>query len=339
MKKCAIVILNWNGKYFLETYLPILIARTPVDIAKIYIIDNASTDGSVELIREQFSDIALIQNRKNYGFAGGYAVGLKSIEESILCLINSDIEVTDGWLEPILEHFEQYPNVAAIQPKILDLKEKSKFEYAGGSGGFYDRFGYAVCRGRYFDYIEVDTGQYDDITDIFWASGCCLFVRNEVYREVGGLDEDYFAHQEEIDLCWRINNHGYKVQVLPQSVVYHLGGGSLPYGSYFKSYLNFRNSLFNLFKNLTRTQLFFILPIRLILDGVAGVHSIVQTRKFLILKSIIHAHFSFYRAIPRLIEKRAKIEHKGYPATTVKKFILLDYYIYKCRLYSELIPR
>jgi len=337
LKPCAIVILNWNGYSFLKQYLPVLIEKTSSILANIYVIDNDSSDDSVTFLRENFAQVSLIQNNKNYGFAGGYNEGLKEIHEPILCLINSDIEVTDNWLEPILNHFNEFSDVASIQPKILDLKDKKKFEYAGGSGGFYDHFGYAVCRGRYFDHVEEDLGQYDDIIDLFWASGCCIFVRNSVFREVGGFDSDYFAHQEEIDLCWRINNYGYKIQVIPQSTVYHYGGGSLPYGSYFKSYLNFRNSLFNLFKNLKKRNLIYILPIRMILDGVAAFHSVVQTKKFVTLKSIIHAHFSFYLSIFKLIKKRNAIKHKGYPKTTMKKYILLDYYVYKCRNFSELL--
>lgn len=337
MKPCAIVILNWNGVSFLKQYLPVLIDKTPEVLVNIYVIDNDSSDESVHFLREQYASVGLIQNKKNLGFAGGYNEGLKNIQEPILCLINSDIEVTDHWLEPILNHFNQNINVAAIQPKILDLKDKKKFEYAGGSGGFYDHFGYAVCRGRYFDSVEEDTGQYDDIVDLFWASGCCIFLRNQVFKEVGGFDPDYFAHQEEIDLCWRINNYGYSIRVIPESVVYHFGGGSLPYGSYFKSYLNFRNSLFNLFKNLRKRHLVFILPIRMVLDGVAAIHSVAKTKNFLTYRSILHAHYSFYLALPRLIRKRLNILHKGYPNTTMKKYILLDYYIYKCRFFSELL--
>ena len=337
MKPFAIVILNWNGVSFLKQYLPVLINKTPDELANIYVIDNDSYDDSVHFLREHYASVGLIQNKKNLGFAGGYNEGLKNIQESILCLINSDIEVTDHWLEPILSHFNKHGNVAAIQPKILDLKDKKKFEYAGGSGGFYDHFGYAVCRGRYFDSVEQDKGQYDDIVDLFWASGCCIFVRNQIFKEVDGFDSDYFAHQEEIDLCWRINNYGYVIRVIPESIVYHFGGGSLPYGSYFKSYLNFRNSLFNLFKNLKKRHLVYILPIRMALDGVAAIHSVLKTKSLLTLKSILHAHFSFYLAIPRLIHKRLTIMHKGYPKTTLKKYILLDYYIYKCRFFSELL--
>ena len=337
MKPCAIVILNWNGVAFLKKYLPILKEKSPEALCNIYVIDNDSKDESILFLRENHANVGLIQNRKNFGFAGGYNEGLKNIHEPIVCLINSDIEVTDNWLQPILYHFNQFPNVASIQPKILDLKDKNKFEYAGGSGGFYDHFGYAVCRGRYFDHVEEDTGQYDDIVDLFWASGCCIFVRNSVFREVGRFDSDYFAHQEEIDLCWRINNYGYQIQVIPQSVVYHYGGGSLPYGSYFKSYLNFRNSLFNLFKNLKKKHLFFILPARMMLDGVAAIHSVIKTKNILTFRSILHAHSSFYLSIPRLVQKRMRIKYKGYPKTTMKKYILLDYYIYKCRYFSELL--
>lgn len=337
MKPCAIVILNWNGIAFLKQFLQLLIDRTPEALANIYVIDNDSSDDSVSFLRENFAKVGIIQNKNNYGFADGYNHGLKEIKEPILCLLNSDIEVTGHWLQPILNHFNEHENVAAIQPKVLDYKNKTKFEYAGGSGGFYDHFGYAVCRGRYFDHVEEDMGQYDDVVDIFWASGCCFFVRNSVFREVGCFDSDYFAHQEEIDLCWRINNYGYKIQVIPQSVVYHYGGGSLPYGSYFKSYLNFRNSLFNLFKNLKKRHLIFILPTRMILDGVAAIHSIIKTKNFLTFRSIMHAHCSFYLSLPRLIEKRIKIKYKGYPKTTMKKYILLDYYIFKCRYFSELL--
>jgi len=337
LKPCAIVILNWNGVTFLRQFLPILVERTPANLANIYVVDNDSKDDSVSFLREHFANVFLIQNKKNYGFAGGYNHGLKTISEPILCLLNSDIEVTSNWLEPILDYFNEGLDIAAIQPKILDLKDRQKFEYAGGSGGFYDHFGYAVCRGRYFDSIEEDTGQYDDVVDIFWASGCCIFVRNSVFNEVGGFDSDYFAHQEEIDLCWRINNYGHRICVVPQSVVYHYGGGSLPYGSYFKSYLNFRNSLFNLFKNLRKRHLAFVLPTRMVLDGVAAIHSVIKTKSFLTFKSILHAHYSFYLSIPKMVRKRKEIKYKGYPRTTLKKYILLDYYIYNCRYFSELL--
>jgi hypothetical protein len=336
MKSCAIVILNWNGEQFLRDYLPTLVSKTPEALAQIYIVDNDSTDQSKAFIVDHFPQVKWIQNSKNYGFAEGYNQGLIHIEEPLYCLMNSDIEVTDNWLEPILEQFETQPHLGAAQPKILDLRNRTQFEYAGGSGGFYDRLGYAVCRGRYFDHVEEDKGQYDDMIPIFWASGCCIFIRKEVFREVGGFDGDYFAHQEEIDLCWRVNNYGYTVLSIPQSTVYHYGGGSLPYGSYFKSFLNFRNSLYNLFKNLTALQLLIVLPMRLTLDGIAAIHSVLVTKKMVVLKSIFFAHIDFYKHLPKLIAKRKKIQHKGYPNVIVKKHILIDYYLFKCNKYSQL---
>jgi GT2 family glycosyltransferase len=312
------------------------VSKTPEALAQIYIVDNDSTDQSKAFIVDHFPQVKWIQNSKNYGFAEGYNQGLIHIEEPLYCLMNSDIEVTDNWLEPILEQFETQPHLGAAQPKILDLRNRTQFEYAGGSGGFYDRLGYAVCRGRYFDHVEEDKGQYDDMIPIFWASGCCIFIRKEVFREVGGFDGDYFAHQEEIDLCWRVNNYGYTVLSIPQSTVYHYGGGSLPYGSYFKSFLNFRNSLYNLFKNLTALQLAIVLPLRLTLDGIAAIHSVLVTKKMVVLKSIFFAHIDFYKHLPKLIAKRKKIQHKGYPNVIVKKHILIDYYLFKCNKYSQL---
>lgn len=336
MKPCAIVILNWNGEQFLRDYLPTLVSKTPETLAQIYIVDNDSTDQSKAYVVDSFPQIKWVQNSKNYGFAEGYNQGLTQIEEPLYCLMNSDIEVTDNWLEPILEQFDKQSNLGAAQPKILDLRNKKLFEYAGGSGGFYDRLGYAVCRGRYFDHVEEDNGQYDDMKPIFWASGCCIFIRKAIFREVGGFDGDYFAHQEEIDLCWRVNNYGYTILSLPQSTVYHYGGGSLPYGSYFKSFLNFRNSLYNLFKNLTALQLLIVLPMRLTLDGIAAIHSVMVTKKLVVLKSIFFAHIDFYKNLSKLIAKRKKIHHKGYPNVTIKKHILIDYYLFKCNKYSQL---
>jgi hypothetical protein len=312
------------------------VSKTPDALAQIYIVDNDSTDQSKAYVVDTFPQIKWVQNSKNYGFAEGYNQGLTQIEEPLYCLMNSDIEVTDHWLEPIIQQFDENPNLGAAQPKILDLRNKKMFEYAGGSGGFYDRLGYAVCRGRYFDHVEADNGQYDDVKPIFWASGCCIFIRKAVFRQVGGFDGDYFAHQEEIDLCWRVNNYGYTILSLPQSTVYHYGGGSLPYGSYFKSFLNFRNSLYNLFKNLTALQLLIVLPMRLTLDGIAAIHSVMVTKKLVVLKSIFFAHIDFYKNLPKLIAKRKKIQHKGYPLVTIKKHILIDYYLFKCNKYSQL---
>ena len=335
-KPCAIVILNWNGASFLSAYLPILLQKTNPVLATIYVVDNDSTDASFEVVK-QFETIQWISNDKNYGFAQGYNEGLKNITEPILCIMNSDIEVSDQWLEPILNAFQQNSSLGACQPKILDLKNKQKFEYAGASGGFIDRFAYPVCRGRFFEDIETDLGQYDDAIPIFWASGCCLFIRNEVFREVGEFDGDYFAHQEEIDLCWRVQNYGYEVYVFPKSVVYHYGGGSLPYGSYLKSYLNFRNSLFNIFKNVDFPKMLLVVFIRLILDGIAAIHSIFDTKSFRVVKAIFMAHMAFYINIPKLIRKRKQIKYKGFPKTTFKKYILIDRFWYRCTKFTELL--
>jgi hypothetical protein len=339
MKPCAIVILNWNGVHFLKSYLKLLIEKTPEHLATIYIVDNDSSDESESFVKTQFPNIHWIQNSKNFGFAGGYNEGLKTIKEPIYCLMNSDIEVSEGWLDIILERFDQDARIASIQPKILDLKDRNKFEYAGGSGGYYDYLGYAICRGRYFDVIETDEGQYDDEVEIFWASGCCIFVRNQVFWEVGGFDADYFAHQEEIDLCWRIHNYGHKIIVMPSSVVYHYGGGALPYGSYFKMFLNFRNSLFNLTKNLNWWQVILILPIRFVLDGLAAAHSIFKTKKTIALKAIFMAHMAYYKAIPKLVKKRKSIIHKGFPKVILTKNILIDYYLFDCKKFNQLIKK
>jgi GT2 family glycosyltransferase len=293
VKPCAIVILNWNGVSFLKHYLPVLKNRTSELLANIYVIDNDSSDDSVHFLREHYANVKLIQNKKNLGFAGGYNEGLKNIQEPILCLINSDIEVTDHWLEPILNHFNRYANVASIQPKILDLKDKKKFEYAGGSGGFYDHFGYAVCRGRYFDSVEEDKGQYDDVVDLFWASGCCIFVRNQVFKEVGGFDTDYFAHQEEIDLCWRLQLAGHRIMSCPASIIYHIGGGTLAKNNPKKIYLNFRNNLIMLWKNLEGIEAIITISFRFMLDAISAWKNLLSGQTYF-FTAVVKAHFGFF---------------------------------------------
>jgi len=237
----AVVILSWNGIEWIKTFLPTIIDKS--SNANIYVADNASTDGTVEYIKENFTNVNVIQNYSNDGYAKGYNDALKNLNEKYFVLINSDIEVTDNWLNPIIDLMEDNIDIAACQPKILDYNNRNKFEYAGASGGYIDTLGYPYCRGRIFSDIEEDNNQYDDIKEVFWASGACLFVRSENFKEVNGFDNDFFAHQEEIDLCWRLKNSGYKVMVNPQSVVYHVGGGTLNSTSPFKTYLNFRNNL------------------------------------------------------------------------------------------------
>ena len=246
--KTAIVILTFNGIHWIKKFLPVLIEKSK-DV-NIYIADNGSSDGTIEYVNNNYPNIGILQNHNNEGYAKGYNDALKFLDEKYYVLINSDIEVTDNWINPIINLMENDLDIAACQPKILDYNNKSNFEYAGASGGYIDSLGYPYCRGRIFSTIEKDSGQYNDIKEVFWASGACLFLRAEHFKSVDGFDNDFFAHQEEIDLCWRLKNKGYKIMVNPESTVYHVGGGTLDSSSPFKTYLNFRNNLFMLYKNL-----------------------------------------------------------------------------------------
>lgn len=301
MKKIAVVILNWNGAKLLEQFLPSVVAYS--EEATIYVADNASTDTSIEIIQSKFPQITIIKNEGNYGFAKGYNIALQQVEEDYYALVNSDIEVTENWLAPILSIFDNEPNIGIIQPKILDYKNKAYFEYAGAAGGYIDQFGYPYCRGRMFDTLEKDQGQYNDDVDIFWASGACLFIRKDIYRKLNGFDDDFFAHQEEIDLCWRAFNLGYTARYSSKSVVYHVGGATLNEGNPRKTFLNFRNSLLMLTKNLPERKLFLILFLRLCLDGLAGIQFILKG-KFKHCWAIVKAHFAFYSLINKTLKKR-----------------------------------
>ena len=307
--KTAVVVLNWNGKAWLEKFLPTLVKHSQV--ATVFVADNASTDDSVDYVKINFPTVKTIINASNGGYAKGYNDVLKHIDSEYFVLINSDIEVTAGWLSPIIALMDNDKQIAACQPKILDYNNKNNFEYAGASGGFIDNLGYPFCRGRIFDSVEEDKGQYNDAIEVFWATGACLFVRAVHYNEVGGLDEDFFAHQEEIDMCWRLKNKRYKIMVEPKSVVYHVGGGTLNAGSPFKTHLNFRNNLFMLFKNLPTSSLFTIIPMRLVLDGVAALTFLNKEKGLEHVLAIAKAHFSFYFAIPNLIAKHQKINQKN----------------------------
>jgi len=290
--KTAIIILNWNGKKLLEQFLPSVITYS--NEATIYVADNASTDDSINFIKSNFPTVQIIQNKTNNGYAKGYNDALKNLDEDVFCLLNNDVEVTKDWLSPVISTFQSEPNTVIIQPKILDYKRKDYFEYAGAAGGFIDKFGYPYCRGRIFNTIEKDKGQYNDSVNIFWASGACLFIRRTVFEELNGFDESFFAHMEEIDICWRAKNMDYNIKYIGNSTVYHVGGATLSNTNPKKTYLNFRNSLFMLAKNLPKRQLFFIVIIRLLLDGVAGIRFLI-TGEFSHLLSIIKSHFSFYR--------------------------------------------
>ncbi|MFN4028326.1 MAG: glycosyltransferase family 2 protein [Flavobacterium sp.] len=309
MKKIAVVILNWNGTKLLEQFLPSVVAYS--EEAKIYVADNASTDNSIAVIQSKFPEVTIIQNDGNYGFAKGYNVALKQVEEAYYALVNSDVEVTENWLNPILSIFDNEPEIGIIQPKILDYKNKAYFEYAGAAGGYIDQFGYPYCRGRIFDTIEKDHGQYNDDIDIFWASGACFFIRKDIYRKLNGFDDDFFAHQEEIDLCWRAFNLGFKAKYTSKSVVYHVGGATLNEGNPRKTFLNFRNSLLMLTKNLPENKLFLWLFIRLCLDGLAGIQFMLKG-KFKHCWAIIKAHFAFYSLINKTLKKRNSIARSDY---------------------------
>jgi len=307
----------------LEQFLPSVITYSQE--ADIYVADNASTDDSITFLKHHFPQVNIIQNSTNGGYAKGYNDALKHIKADIYCLLNSDIEVTQHWLTPIIEEFLSNPSTAIIQPKILDFKKKTHFEYAGAAGGFIDKYGYPFCRGRIFSTIEEDHGQYNDKTTIFWASGACFFIRKSAYESLNGFDETYFAHFEEIDLCWRAFNKNYKTIYIGDSTVYHVGGATLNAQNPKKTYLNFRNSLFTLTKN-AHGFLFGIIFIRLILDGIAGIKFFFSF-KFGHTLAIIKAHFSFYANLNRLLKQRKLLpKQKNYYQT---KSIVWSYFFKK----------
>ncbi len=330
MKKIAVVILNWNGTKLLEQFLPSVVAFS--NEATIYVADNASTDTSIEILKSQFPSIKIIQNSCNYGFAMGYNEALKYVDEEYYALVNSDIEVTENWLSPIIELFDSQAKVAIIQPKILDYKKKSHFEYAGAAGGFMDKYGYPFCRGRIFDTVEEDLKQYDDEIEIFWASGACFFIRKEVYHQLNGFDATFFAHQEEIDLCWRAFNAGFTTKYNPKSVVYHVGGATLKEENPMKTYLNFRNSLFMLTKNLPKKDLFPILFTRLFFDGLAGIQFIVKGR-FKHCLAIIHAHFALYKWLKTYYKQRNNVQKTNYFKA---RNIVISYFFNNTKKFDQL---
>ncbi|WP_439132818.1 glycosyltransferase family 2 protein [Polaribacter sp.] len=306
--KTAIVILNWNGKQLLEQFLPSIV-NFSLHQADIYVADNASTDDSIAFVKTFFPSVKIIENPKNGGYAKGYNDALQAVDADVYCLINSDVEVTENWLPPILEVFKTDENTAIIQPKILDYKDKTKFEYAGAGGGFIDLYGYPYCRGRVFNHLEKDTHQFNDITDIFWASGACFFIRSNVYHKIKGFDEDYFAHQEEIDLCWRVQNIGFTIKYVGTSTVYHVGGATLQETNPHKTYLNFRNSLLNVVKNVPKKWFLFVVFSRLILDGIAGLKFIIELRP-VHTWAILKAHLSFYKNFYKFLKKRKTLIKK-----------------------------
>ncbi len=329
--KVAVVILNWNGRALLEQFLPSVVENS--EEAQIYVADNASKDDSVAFLRKHFPQVKIIQNKENGGFAKGYNDALPHVPEEVFVLLNSDVEVTPGWLSPMIAELEGSPDTAAVQPKILNWRKKDFFEYAGAAGGFIDRLGYPYCRGRIFDTLEEDLGQYDDTTEIFWATGACMMIRKNDFFEAGGFDEDFFAHQEEIDLCWRLYNSGRKTKAVGASRVYHLGGGTLDSMHPQKTFYNFRNSLYMLLKNVPGKQVYFLLFCRLILDGLAAMKFLAEAKPTHFV-AVIKAHFSFYSHFSLFLKKRRKLpkRRKYYNQTSV----VIAYYLGSKRKYNEL---
>lgn len=287
----AVVILNWNGRKYLERFLPSVLASTYKHLV-VYVADNGSTDDSIEFLKSNYPQVKLIAHNTNEGFAGGYNRALKHVSEDFLVLLNSDIEVTAGWIEPAVAMFKSNESLAAIQPKILDYNKKDHFEYAGAAGGWIDRYGYPFSMGRIFDITEKDEHQYDTPTEIFWASGAAMIIKKSVFDEVGGFDPFFFAHQEEIDLCWRIHLSGYKIMSCPASVVYHIGGGTLPKDNPNKIFLNFRNNLIMLWKNLSGVEAVYIIVIRFLLDAVSAWKNLLGGQHAYFI-AVARAHFGF----------------------------------------------
>ncbi|MFL5762696.1 MAG: glycosyltransferase family 2 protein [Bacteroidia bacterium] len=335
--KVAVVILNWNGKSFLEKFLPAVIACNP-EFSEVIVADNASTDDSVDFLKMRFPGIRIVRNEVNGGFAKGYNDALKKIDAEYYVLLNSDVEVTPGWIEPIISMMDSDRSIAAAQPKIRAYSNRSCLEYAGAAGGFIDKYGYPFCRGRILDTLEEDAGQYDQEREIFWATGACMFIRASCYHEAGGLDEDFFAHMEEIDLCWRLKNMGYKVMFNPGSTVYHVGGGTLNKTSSKKTYLNFRNNLVLLCKNHPPQYFLFKIWWRMVLDGIAAAKFLIsgQLRHFY---AVLRAHGSFYADFGKTMKKRRALKKKISRYTTTAVYlhsIIGDYYLRGNRFFTQI---
>ena len=328
MSRTAVVILNFNGEKLLPLFLPSVVQHSSG--AQIIVADNASTDESIQIIKRDFPSVALILLDKNYGFCGGYNRALRQVDADYFVLLNSDIEVTSGWLEPIIELMDKDDKIASVQPKILSYTKKNKFEHAGAAGGFIDSLGYPFCRGRIFDHVEDDRGQYDDEREIFWSTGACMVIRSHVFHELNGFDEDFFAHMEEIDLCWKIHRRNLKVMYSGKSSVYHLGAGTLGYGSPTKTYLNFRNGLSLIYKHLNPMELIYKLPARIVMDWVAALRFAFGNGDSSNTTAILHAHRDFFAHIRRDKRKRTEIRksNPGYRQTGILKgSIVFNFYV------------
>ncbi|WP_319501178.1 glycosyltransferase family 2 protein [uncultured Draconibacterium sp.] len=337
-KKIAIVILNWNGVKLFPDYLPSVIKHSKGENIEVIIADNGSTDNSLEFLAANYPEVTLLDLKENYGFAKGYNVALNQIEADYFVLLNSDVKVVENWIQPCIDHFEQDEKVVAVQPKVLSFNEPELFEYAGAAGGFIDKFGYPFCRGRILDHVEKDENQYDRASEIFWATGACMFVRAEAFKNAGGLDADFWAHMEEIDLCWRWKNQGYKIVYEPHSVVYHLGGGSLEYGNPKKVYLNFRNNLYMLYKNLPKKNFLPFFLSRMILDGIAAAKFLVGT-EFKAFGAVAKAHRDFYKNLSTLRKKRKdllKLASVNSHKQIYSKSIMWKFFVKKKYKFAEL---
>ena len=308
--KVSIVILNWNGRKYLERFLP-SVCKSTYDHWELVVIDNASTDDSIEFLKENYPAVRIIVNKENAGFAGGYNSGLAAVESEYYVLLNSDVEVEAGWLEPMVRLLENDSRIAACQPSIMQFSNRAYYEYAGAAGGWLDRYGYPFAMGRIFDECEKEEGRYSEPSPIFWASGAALFIRSKIYWEMKGLDESFFAHQEEIDLCWRIQWAGYKIFSCPSSKVYHVGGGTLPKGNSKKVYLNFRNNLKMLGKNLPLHDLLFLIPIRLFLDAAFAWKSLFNVNDRGNFGAIMRAHYDFFKWVIHPKDRRWYPERKN----------------------------
>lgn len=330
--KTAVVILNYNGYSFLKKFLPSLISSTKE--AQIVIIDNASTDASLEFLKKHYPTIPIIENPDNQGFSKGYNTGLAQIKAQYYVLLNSDVALSANWLEPLLNLMESNPQIAACQPKIKAEAQREYFEAAGAAGGFIDKWGFPFCRGRIFDHLEQDNGQYEDTIEVFWASGACLMIRAKLFHQMGGLDEDFFAHMEEIDLCWRLKNAGYQIYHCSESEVYHVGGGTLAKSSPFKTYLNFRNNLAMMLKNLPSQQLPRIF-IRMVFDGVAAIKFLLSG-EFGNFWAVAKSHFHFYANIPKILKKRKEQKIKKTHPQMYNSSIVWQYFVKKRKTFKEI---
>lgn len=336
--KIAIVILNWNGASMLKRFLPNVLAYSKNE-ATIYVADNASTDNSIQLLTDSFKDVRIISLEKNWGFAAGYNKALQQIKTDYFVLLNSDVEVTHHWLTPLREFMDAHPDVVACQPKLLKESDKDSFEYAGACGGFIDKYGYPFCRGRIFNSVEKDYGQYDYLQEVFWATGACMMVRACAYWKAGGLDARFFAHNEEIDLCWRMKLQGGKVYCVPESKVYHVGGGTLPQGNPMKTYLNFRNNLTMLYKNLSDEQLKPVMRIRKMLDYVAALEALLIGHNVSDFKAILKARRDFSRWKKDYNEDRQHIQEDRTNIVSIGMTsfsILWQYYVKGIKKFSDL---